>query len=218
MKDRWLNLMSAFASRSQREKVLITGGCLVVIFLLLQTLLLDSVEQKIRANHIQQQDIRLNNQRVTNENVILAQQLAKDPDVKLTQQIHQLSAKHHSLSQQLSYSVEGMVSPTKMSDLLQRVLKNTPNLTLIKMSSLPSRRLGDSLDKPKDGTTHYYIHPIRMELSGEYFTIRDYLKSLENLSAHYYWHRLSYKVSEYPKARVSIEVYTIGTQQEFIRG
>ena len=58
---------------------------------------------------------------------------------------------------------------------------------------------------------------VRVAIS-EYFTIRNYLKSLENLSVHYYWHRLSYKVTQYPKARVSVEVYTIGTQKEFIRG
>ncbi|MGO1296887.1 MAG: MSHA biogenesis protein MshJ [Vibrio sp.] len=218
MKERWLQLVSVFESRSQREKVLIAIGCLAVVVLLLQILLLDSVEQTMASNQKQQQDIRLNNQRMSNENALLAKQLAKDPDVKLDQQINQLSAQHHILAQQLAYSVEGMVSPKKMSHLLQRVLKNTPNLTLIKMTSLPSRRLGKSSASAKDDYSHYYIHPIRMELSGEYFTIRNYLKSLENLSVHYYWHRLSYKVTQYPKARVSVEVYTIGTQKEFIRG
>jgi len=44
----------------------------------------------------------------------------------------------------------------------------------------------------------------------------EYLQKLEQLPNKFYWHRFDYQVLEYPKAQVSINIYTLSTQQWWI--
>jgi MSHA biogenesis protein MshJ len=62
------------------------------------------------------------------------------------------------------------------------------------------------------------VHPVRLELTGNYFAIRDYLLALESLPVKYYWRSFKYQVETYPQARLILQVYTLGSREEFIGG
>ncbi len=61
-----------------------------------------------------------------------------------------------------------------------------------------------------------YKHTVVLALEGSYFNVITYLKSLENLPWKIYWHELDYSVTDYPKAEVLLEVYTLSTEEGFI--
>jgi MSHA biogenesis protein MshJ len=59
---------------------------------------------------------------------------------------------------------------------------------------------------------------VRIELTGKYFDILEYLQLLESMPMQYFWRSYQYTVEEYPEARLVMEVYTLSSRQEFIGG
>jgi MSHA biogenesis protein MshJ len=211
--EHWIKAKEAFSALSQREKILITlVGWVAVIFISLTFL----VEPKVAQYQKVERDItRLNNSISSlKQQIELAQfRLQKDPNVEINQQYQALTLESQDLAELLSNRVAALVSPSQMAQLLETVLQESSKLTLLSMSTLRSERLLD-----ENNVAGYYIHPVRLVLSGNYFDIEAYLSSLEALPVKYYWRNFNYEVKKYPIAELSIEVYTLGSSKGFIGG
>ena len=211
--EHWIKAKEAFSALSQREKILITlVGWVAVIFISLTFL----VEPKIAEYQKVERDItRLNNSISSlKQQIELAQfRLQKDPNVEINKQYQALTLESQDLAELLSNRVAALVSPSQMAQLLETVLQESSKLTLLSMSTLRSERLLD-----ENNVAGYYIHPIKLVLSGNYFDIEAYLSSLEALPVKYYWRNFNYEVKKYPIAELSIEVYTLGSSKGFIGG
>ena len=211
--EHWIKAKEAFSALSQREKILITlVGWVAVIFISLTFL----VEPKIAEYQKVERDItRLNNSISSlKQQIELAQfRLQKDPNVEINQQYQALTLESQDLAELLSNRVAALVSPSQMAQLLETVLQESSKLTLLSMSTLRSERLLD-----ENNVAGYYIHPVKLVLSGNYFDIEAYLSSLEALPVKYYWRNFNYEVKKYPIAELSIEVYTLGSSKGFIGG
>ena len=116
----------------------------------------------------------------------------------------------------LAEVIDGLITPTQMTDLLESVLSSGQKLKLVSLESLKPESI--SSKKSTSDQSGYFLHPVRMELTGSYFDITAYLQALEALPVQYYWRNFQYTVEEYPNARLVFEVYTLGTRQEFIGG
>lgn len=216
MKQRWIAWNEAFEQRSKREKWLIAGCGLVAVALLLQTWLVDPLLARY-----QQQSGQLAALSSANGGKVLTIQqleaaLRKDPDADVDKQLASLQAQSQQLSMSLADLTSTLVSPTQMAQLLQSVLERSSKLKLISLTSLPAESMQSG--QQEQNRTMYYVHPVRLELTGSYFAIRDYLLALENLPVKYYWRSFHYSVEDYPEARLIVQVYTLGSRQEFIGG
>lgn len=211
--EHWIKAKEAFSALSQREKILITlVGWVAVIFISLTFL----VEPKIAQYQKVERDItRLNNSISSlKQQIELAQfRLQKDPNVEINEQYQALTLESQDLAELLSNRVAALVSPSQMAQVLETVLQESSKLTLLSMSTLRSERLLD-----ENNVAGYYIHPVKLVLSGNYFDIEAYLSSLEALPVKYYWRNFNYEVKKYPIAELSIEVYTLGSSKGFIGG
>ena len=215
MKAYWLRWNQLFAARANREKILIALGGLVVLFLALQMWVLDPMLARMTVQQQKTLNTMAETQKVTTEIAQLRTLLSTDPNAEVDKQFASLQVQSQQLSMSMSQVMEGMVSPSDMANLLESVLRNSKKLELISLTSLPTKPVG----KSKDGVDGaYFIHPVRMELTGSYFAIRDYLIALESLPIKYYWHSFKYSVETYPQARMVLVVYTIGSREEFIGG
>lgn len=211
--EHWIKAKDAFTALSQREKILIIAvGWVAVIFMSLTFL----VEPKVAEYQRVERDItRLNNSISSlKQQIELAQfRLQKDPNVDINKQYQALTLESQELAELLSNRVAALVSPSQMAQLLETVLQESSKLTLLSMSTLSSERLLD-----ENNVAGYYIHPVKLVLSGNYFDIEAYLSSLEALPVKYYWRNFNYEVKKYPIAELSIEVYTLGSSKGFIGG
>ncbi len=142
--------------------------------------------------------------------------LKGDPNQDINTELKRLLKQSQQLSLQLSKIIENLISPTQMAQLLEKVLRDTKGVNLVSMESLKAEPI--TKDKESSQYTGYYLHPIRLEVTGNYFSILSYLQALEALPVKYYWRSFQYTVEEYPTARLVIQVYTLGTRQEFIGG
>lgn len=58
-----------------------------------------------------------------------------------------------------------------------------------------------------------FKHSVTVSFEGNYLAVIRYLKSLEELEWKVYWQKLDYKVESFPRALITLEVFTLSTQQ-----
>ncbi|ENM5785935.1 type 4a pilus biogenesis protein PilO [Vibrio metoecus] len=216
MRSRWQTMEKQFSALSQREKGLIALCGVVVVVLSLWMGLIEPALKQSEARQLQVQTLASSNQLLQGEIMALQAKLARNPDQELDVELSQLTLQSQEISLQLAEQITAMVAPSEMPNLLENVLRQGQQLKLVSLESLPAEPIVRSKDTNME--SEYYLHPVRMEFTGSYFAIRDYLQTLEALPVKYYWRRFQYQVENYPQARVILEVYTLGSREEFIGG
>ncbi len=207
-------LSKKFAALSKREKVIILLSGLVSILFISFTFIIEPEMKKQKAKSNRLKNITAQVKEMREDKKLLELQLQADPDAEVEKKLLRLVDEREDVVLQLSEFVKNLTSPSEMAELLETVLNNSTALKLESLQSLhpyPVRSNDNS-------SIHYYIHPVRLVLTGKYFDIQKYLLTLESMEVKYFWHSFHYQVVEYPKARLELVVYTLGTEQEFIGG
>ncbi len=212
--QRWEQLSEKFAVLSTREKVIIMLCGLVSIFFILLTFLIEpELERKESEARNLEEEKKLVT-RLEQEEKLLQMELEADTGKALQKKYLALLDEKEKVALQLSDFVSNLISPSDMAQLLEIVLDSSTGLKLESLQSLPAEPVWSR----GSDYARYYIHPVRLELTGKYFDIQAYLLALESMEVKYFWRSFKYQVEEYPKARLELVVYTIGTKREFIGG
>ncbi|HEY0961426.1 MAG TPA: hypothetical protein VGE69_03635 [Pseudomonadales bacterium] len=110
-----------------------------------------------------------------------------------------------------------LISPRQMSQMLTTLLQRETMLTLVSLENQPSEALlqpGANADNLP--TTQVFKHGLRMVFEGDFLETVSYLRSLERLEGNVFWENLDFEVLEHPRARISLEIYTLSTEQGWI--
>ncbi|MEZ8773183.1 MULTISPECIES: type 4a pilus biogenesis protein PilO [Vibrio] len=212
----WNQLSDKFLALSLREKWLLFVCGLVGLSMLVFTLLIEPAYLDLQEKNVKSMSLTQSNQKQQGELLALQAKLNKDPDKEIDLELKKLLVESQELSFELAEIVDRLVTPSQMAQLLESVLNAGNGLKLESLESLQPEAISDNQENSDN--SKYFLHPVRMELTGSYFDISIYLQALESLPVSYYWRTFEYSVEEYPKARLVFEVYTLGTRQEFIGG
>lgn len=215
MMQRWQQWSEKFAALSAREKWLISLGGIVGLFFSLLTLLIDPSSNELKSKRSQLSDVDSTIQQMQGQILVTTAKLKRDPDKELNIEFQELLEESLKLSDELAGKVDGLVTPDKMAELIEQVLNHGNKLNLNSLSSLPAEPIQSAEASAVSG---YFIHPVKIEFSGEYFDVIEYLQALESLPVKYFWRSFHYSVEEYPNAKVVLVVYTLGSGEEFIGG
>ena len=107
------------------------------------------------------------------------------------------------------------------------LLKTQPSVSLLSfevMAAQPMTAANQSTDNNEEAENKrtgehsltLYKHGIKLKLKGSYFKLRDYLSQLEKMQWTFFWQEFDYQLIEYPNSELSIEMYSLSTQKEFI--
>ncbi|SON50690.1 type 4a pilus biogenesis protein PilO [Vibrio tapetis] len=215
MMSKFEPLNAKFSAMTQREKSLVAIGGAVGVFMLMLTFLLEPAMERQSKQTNQLQSVELAAIRAQSEIARVTNILKGDPDKDVDIKLEQLQLQSELLDAQLDEIVKNLVTPNQMAELLEQVLNSSKNLKLQSLQSLPAEPIMSNGQAVNAG---YFIHPVRIELSGKYFDIQTYLSTLEAMPVRYFWRSFQYQVDEYPTANLTLVVYTLGTGQEFIGG
>ena len=214
LRSEYIKLSEKFLHISVREQVLVLLCGLVAVVLLFYTFLigplLENTEKLDKSvNNISNEIISLSDQVVE-----LSIKLQEDPDAPVNARIQALQQQILDINRQLAEQTKNLVPANKMASLLENVLSDNKGLKLIELQSIaPIPILMGEKDKQQAGL---YRHGVALEFEGSYFDIQQYLAKLESLPWQFYWKKFDYLVSEYPKATVKLEIYTLSTNKAFI--
>lgn len=200
-----------------RERGLVLVLILVAIFLAVDRVALRPLQG--RARLASEERARLTEEQSTLETraAELTSALEQDPRRAERDELARLEAELENVDSDLRQRTAELVTPRQMADLLRQVLGSQPAIHVESLEALPAEPLVPAIvrdpaqpDTAQDG---FYRHALRIELHATFHETLAFLAVLEKLPAAVLWHRLEYRVEQYPRARVTLEIFTLGPRE-----
>ena len=220
MRDRWRKLLERFSALSLRERWLIVIALVAVAYQAADLLILERQFGEIE---------RLNNQvaqdnaaivRLNSELNMLSQRALDDPNKRLRGQIEGSRSEVQRLQARLHEAAEELISPQDMARLLEQMLVQQEQLTMLRLQTLEVvpllNRQGGESDVVGKVQAGLHRHGFSLEFSGGYLATLDYLETLERLPWRFFWDSVDYEVVEYPQSIVRLKLYTLSLSEDWI--
>ena len=206
------NLVEKFTALAPREKGLIALAVVAVVWGCWDSFFYTPItkEQTQLKQRLADIDTQLTAQQQMA--VQLQNQAIADPNVGKRKQLLELKSHYQVLQGQVRDLNKNFVPPALMAELLNDMLKQNNQLTLIKFETLPVTPLFNF----KYQENMIYRHGLILRFSGNYLAILNYLKALESMPWHLVWDSIDYQVKEYPTAEITLRVYTLSLQKEWL--
>lgn len=235
MKESLRKLQTRFEALSKREQWLTGITAAVAVLVLWHTFLYASWDMK---NTEYKTQIKSLTQRVEGLQTGIAAlkiSLQQDPDKETKERIAVLERQIDELDQQLRASSSDLISPREMAHVLEDVLKQNRELTLIRIQSgktIPVYEEGADTEQDKkkssaksvekDGEEDLgplaYMHPLNIEFQGSFDQTVAYLQAIEALQWRFFWKGIRLETDEYPRANIRLQVYTLSLEKGWIGG
>jgi MSHA biogenesis protein MshJ len=214
-----------YEALAPREKMLLLLMAVTIVYLLLNLLVLASLDETEAKLLSESQALKAETSELTMLMVQYTVKLNTDPDAVKKNKIKALRWQMDKLDYSLSAASLGLVTSDQLSVLLQDVLSNRGKLSLVSLKTLPIEKINVDDDQQQEPTEQglvdesvveplgVYKHGVEIVFTGSYFDVQDYLASLEALSWRFYWDYVNYRVDAYPKGQVTLKVYTLSTEE-----
>jgi MSHA biogenesis protein MshJ len=203
------NAALRFKKLSVRERLLVLGAAIGVMFMLWNLTLMGPLDQ--RRNALQQELAMMQDEMSATADAAEAAQAADPLSVAFSKQ-QALQSQLKTLDAELDQQSAGLIEPKRMADVVHEVLSRQHGVTLMSLKNLPPQ----SLAKDSAQASGPYIHPVELIVEGNYLDVLAYLHALEGLPYRFYWRVLELKTTEYPVNRVRIELGTLSMDREWI--
>ena len=190
-----------------RERALLLLAATVVLFFLVDTFGLNPAfkgqqREKAAIKELEQQ-LNLLRER----SGLISGQDSHDPSARRDQLQTELSA----LDDRLHSELGGMLAPDHAIQVLEQVLAQERELRLLEVDAI-SKPLSLVEQAQEGGKTASGIgrYALQLQLEGSYLATLRYLLALEALPWRFFWEAVDFEVIEYPRARVTLDIYTLG--------
>lgn len=213
LKTQWQVWADKLAALSQRERVLIMLTGVVLVGAIASYGWLDAAVVRLEQDRLALSSAQRDLEIMDLENQGKQARLARDPDQNVRTQLAGVDEEIGKLDAALKAQTVDLIQAHEMPEVLEALLSRSANLHMVALTSLAPEPL-----MAGEQRINLFKHGIRLKLEGGYFDVYQYLKALEALPRHFYWKQFDYQVQEHPKAVVEMEIYTLSTSKEFIRG
>jgi MSHA biogenesis protein MshJ len=207
-----------------RERVLIFMAVALALIAALYGALIDPL---LKHQRQVAQEITATQGKITDLHRQIQAQLAAgnvDPNAPLKARLEQLKTDSTRLNQDLHDFKNGLITPQQMPMLLKDILRNHHSLRLISMKTLPAQRLSENKDDAKttnntatpEAEIGAYKHGFEITLQGGYLDMLGYLSAIEASPWRVFWGSAHLDASTYPKTLLTIKLYTLSMDQEWL--
>lgn len=235
MKQYWQKLVQKIDALSLRERVIIFVMLAVLFITVFNMALLDREfsKQKQLSDQINAAQSQINQIRTEIQHAV---QLSRDPDAANKDRLQTLMQQSAQMQTVLLDMQKGLVSPDKMTILLEDILRRDSKLRLLSLKTLPATNLAESpmaeartpqekaaaatvanrlgADKPASGAV--YKHGVEITVQGEYLDMLDYMAALEAMPWQLFWGRAKLNVDEYPTATLTLTLFTLSLDKKWL--
>lgn len=239
----WEELSERMNARAIRERILITCSILLVVYLVwdfgfYQPLAETRDQLKLRYE-ASNKDLVL----LSAEEEVFVKALASDPGAAKKREVVHLEQQLQNIDTELEELAVGLIPAENLPAVLHDVLLSSHSLKFLGMQTRPVEQLQFKQEPDADDGVEsanlqsdegennieeegaeeksaeekrivgVYKHTVTISFEGSFFNVLAYLNKLESLQWKIYWDFLDYEVISFPKARVSLEVFTLSTQR-----
>lgn len=223
----WQLLLSKLEACSLRERLLFVLTLMTVMgFVSVQGLIKPLSQLKANTQQaliIEQEQV----QKLQQQFAQLTSGEARDKNKALAVRKQQLQQELTTLDQQLGMVAVDLIPAAKMPVLLKDILHYSTKVQLKSLANIPVLDLSTQAEISPSGeedttklqakySSRLYRHGVKLELEGGFMDLVSYLQLLENLPWKFIWADLNYEVLVYPKAKITIEVYTLSDEEGWV--
>lgn len=227
--------MAKIDDLSVRERAAVFLAILAVAFFIWNSYLMASLDSREKSLKAQLQQKQSEQTALNAELQILISSRQEDPNKQNREKLASLRTQLDKVRTEVTKSTKHLISPNKMAAVLENVLNKTRGLELVEVKGLGASPLvsGDkqddkisSGDEPAVETTgdteedsgfaNAYKHGLRVVFNGSFMSTLDYIKELEALENEFIWDNLTFEITEYPDGQVSITVFTLSLDRNWI--
>ncbi len=241
MKEKLLELTGRYDALQPRERMTIASSVLLggLVFGYLTLIDPQITRQHTQAKRITQLKSELASQEA--QAVALKAQLT-DPDASTKAALQEIKKSMAAIDVRLHNVQNSLVPPDKMQGFLEGLLTKNGHLELLSLHTLPVAPLIDhaaAAKKPDDkaasgvtdtkpgrkdagpakgdtGITNIYKHAIELRVAGSYNDIAKYLAAIEGMPERLVWERADLVVEKYPRCVLTLTVYTLSLDKQWL--
>lgn len=232
MKQSWQKLVLKIDALSLRERAIIFAVAVLILVLLINAVLLDP--QYVKQTQLSKQTKEQQAQIADIQNQIQQRVKAQgsDPDREIRERMQALRLRAQQMNDALGDLQKGLVSPDRMADLLESVLKKNDKLLLVSLQTLPAQKLNEpvltdkekvlaaasalSADDESDAVQTVFKHAVELKVQGSYMDMLNYMKSLEGMPWQIFWGNAEFAVDEYPNATLTLTLFTLSLDKKWL--
>jgi len=237
VKQRWLMLAARIDVLTLRQRVGIFAACAAVVLYLVTMLAIDPLlreQARLRAQISQQ---RATMAGIDTDITALVEAFSRDPDAVNRQRLAAAREETRTLGDNLATMQKGLVTPEQIAPLLQNILRANGKLQLVSLATLPVTPVGGPpaaapANPATPGTnaasaavpaaaaaassTLLYRHGVQVTVRGSYLDMIDYMAALESLPAQLFWGDATFSVEAYPRAHLTLTLYTLSLDSKWL--
>ncbi len=219
MKELMALLEKRYNAFTLRERILICGALIAVVYATWHTILYDYVMATDEEIAKKADDIKSQINLLEGQIDSISEVVGRNPTSVLIDQVRELKLEDDALNKKIVDGTKKMVSAKQMAIILQGIIAKTSGLTLVNMESLETKALFPSKviqDGDKSVTLQAFTHGLKIEMLGGYFETLQFLQAVEQQDSMVIWDTLSYEVVKYPQAKITIYLHTLGLDEGWI--
>jgi MSHA biogenesis protein MshJ len=232
VKQRWLILAARIDAMTLRQRAGVFAACAAFVLYLVTMLAIDPMlkEQARLQTQIHQQ--RATMAGIDTDIAALVDAFARDPDAVNRQRLAAARTETRTLGDNLATMQKGLVAPEQIAPLLQAILRANGKLQLVSLATLPVTAVGGlpaaAASAPPSAKPSappaaapamsglLYRHGVQVTVRGSYLDMIAYMAALESLPAQLFWGDASFGVEEYPRAHVTLTLYTLSLDSKWM--
>lgn len=229
--DKLKQLLSRIDELNINERGLILLGIVLTCYLMWDHFLMQPLDRE--SVSLQQKIVNRNSEilALKQQSAAIVTRSTADPDAVSKKTLLSLKRLHQQADQALNDATEHLIAADMMAHVLEDMLLKTRGLKFISMKGLGVAPLIEPLKDQQSGQVQTasdpggaeknsvigaFKHGLQLQFEGGYNETMDFLKALEGLDWSFFWHSVEYSVGEYPRARVTITVYTLSLKDGWI--
>lgn len=228
------SILTLINQRPQRERMMILVTSLTCVLIAsMQGMEIMGKKIKLLNNAVEEKSNTIN--QLNSQLSQLQIEYNIDPNSHLKQQQTQLQTDLDKTEKELALMMHSLVEPKNMVKVIRDLFINQTELRLLQLKNLPPQALNANLlsttptetaaldSIPKDSvqktesepkfSMDLYRHALVITFEGDFFSVVNYLKTLEKLRWRFYWKSIHYQVSQYPNAKVTLELHTFSREK-----
>lgn len=235
MKQYWTKLASRIDAANLRERILIFLVAVVVSVALVNALLIDPVRSKQDklARQLKQDQGKIAAIQMQIQDLV--QSRGVDPDLVSRDRMLTLKLEIAHSDESLQGMQKGLVQPDRMAGMIADILRRDGALQLVSLKTLPATSILDTQEQsehsgvalqpgvvkenavPAPENILVYKHGVELVIRGSYSDLHQYLARLESLPWRMFWGKAELKVEEYPRAALTLTLFTLSLDKTWLR-
>lgn len=205
----------AFNRRPSRERFLLCGSVLALLFLGWSLIIQGPIDNRISAAQ-QELDTFLESAKKKTEQLVSATTALSANPVRIKQkELERIKDKVADVDERLASMSNGLVPASQLSQALSELLAHIDGLSVVSVKTRPAQMLplSDYVSDSDQNTGGLYKHAVIIRLNIDYQQTLSLVKAIEQLPWKFYWESLDYRVDAYPDAYVEIQVYMLSSEE-----